>query len=336
MPRDFGLKSGVINLGQTISVEATRIIEPRVGELRVAGMPRIAVVIPAFNEEQAIASVVLTAKKFADLVIVCDDGSQDMTGEIAKKLGAEVVAHRRNSGYGTALASLFTRARELGADIVVTFDGDGQHDARFVSAVTAPIIDGEADVVIGSRFKSDSMNTTPSWRRLGIGMINAVVRGVSGERYSDTQSGMRAYRATILKRLYPSETGMGASAEILVRASKEGLRVKEVGVPIFYENEKSSQNPISQWLDVVGAALKQASLRHPLRFYGIPGGLFVLIGLIFGAWTLAGYEASGRVTTNVAMVSIGFLVIGSIFSMTAIMMYSLVSLIRESRQAQNE
>jgi glycosyltransferase involved in cell wall biosynthesis len=317
-------------------VEPATTIEPRVRELGVASRPRIVIVVPAFNEEQRIASVVLTAKKFADLVIVCDDGSRDMTGEIAKTLGAEVVVHGRNLGYGTALASLFKRARELGADIVVTFDGDGQHDARFVSAVTAPIIDGEADVVIGSRFKSGSMNRTPSWRRLGIRMINGVVRGVSGKQYSDTQSGMRAYRATILKLVYPSETGMGASAEILLRASKEGLRVKEVGVPILYANEKSTQNPILQWLDVVGAALKQASLRHPLKFYGIPGGLFLLIGLIFGAWTLAGYEASGRVTTNVAMVSIGFLIIGSIFSITAIMMYSLVSLIRESRQTLNE
>jgi glycosyltransferase involved in cell wall biosynthesis len=317
-------------------VEPDRTIEPRVRELGVVSKPRIIIVIPAFNEEQRIASVVLTAKKFADLVIVCDDGSRDMTGEIAKTLGAEVIAHRRNLGYGTALASLFTRARELGADIVITFDGDGQHDARFVSAVTAPIIDGEADVVIGSRFKSESMNRTPSWRKLGIRMINGVVKGVSGKQYSDTQSGMRAYRATILKLVYPSETGMGASAEILVRASKEGLRVKEVGVPIQYENEKSTQNPILQWLDVVGAALKQASLRHPLKFYGIPGGLFLLVGLTFGAWTLAGYEASGRVTTNVAIVSIGFLIIGSIFSITAIMMYSLVSLIRESRQTQNE
>ena len=317
-------------------IEPDTTIEPRVRELEPASRPRIIIVIPAFNEEQRIASVVLTAKKFADLVIVCDDGSGDMTGEIAKTLGAEVIAHGRNLGYGTALATLFTRARELGADIVVTFDGDGQHDARFVAAVTAPIIDGEADVVIGSRFKSESMNRTPSWRRFGIRMINGVVRGVSGGQYSDTQSGMRAYRATILKLVYPSETGMGASAEILVRASKKGLRVKEVAVPIRYEDQKSTQNPILQWLDVVGAALKQASLRHPLKFYGIPGGLFLLVGLIFGTWTLAGYEASGRVTTNVAMLSIGFLIIGSIFSITAIMMYSLVSLIRESRQSQNE
>ncbi len=317
-------------------VERARLIEPRVSELRAASTPRVVIVIPAFNEEQSIASVVLAAKKSADRVIVCDDGSRDMTGEIAKELGADVVVHGRNLGYGAALASLFTRARELGADIVVTFDGDGQHDARFVSAVVAPIIDGEADVVIGSRFKSRSANLTPSWRKLGIRMINAVIKGVSGKAYSDTQSGMRAYRAASLKRLHPSETGMGASAEILLRATREGLRVKEVGVPIVYEREKSTQNPTLQWLDVVGAALKQASLRHPLRFYGIPGGLFILVGLIFGAWTLAGYETSGHVTTNVAIVSIGSLIIGSILSITGIMMYSLVSLIRETHQAQKE
>src|SRR5207245_8713449 len=168
------------HLEQSMLVELDTTIEPRVRELGAISRPRIIIVIPAFNEEQRIASVVLTAKKFADLVIVCDDGSGDMTGEIAKTLGAEVIAHVQNLGYGTALASLFTRARELGADIVVTFDGDGQHDAGFVSAVTAPIIDGEADVVIGSRFKSESMNRTPSWRRFGIRMINSVVGGGSG------------------------------------------------------------------------------------------------------------------------------------------------------------
>src|SRR5437870_11020911 len=104
-----------------------------------------------------------------------------MTAKSAKKLGAEVLPHRRNSRYGTALASLFARAKALGADIVVTFDGDGQHDARFVPALTAPIISGAADVVIGSRFKTGSQDYTPSWRRIGIRMINAVVQAVSGE-----------------------------------------------------------------------------------------------------------------------------------------------------------
>jgi len=217
-----GTQFGRFTLEQTVFAEPVRTIEPMARELGVVSRPRIAVLIPALDEEQAIAKVVLTAKKFADFVIVCDDGSRDMTGEIARKLGAEVVVHRRNLGYGTALASLFTRARELGADIVVTFDGDGQHDARFVSVVTAPIIDGVADVVIGSRFKPESMNRTPSWRKLGIRTINALVRGVSGKQYSDTQSGMRAYRATILKLVYPSETGMGASAEFYC-----GLRTKD-------------------------------------------------------------------------------------------------------------
>jgi glycosyltransferase involved in cell wall biosynthesis len=255
-----------------------------------------------------------------------------LTREIAEKLGADVIQHRHNLGYGATLSSLFSRARERGADIVVTFDGDGQHDARFLSHLVAPIIGGEADLVIGSRFMTESPDHTPLWRKFGIRIINSLVTRVSGRRYSDTQSGMRAYNAKILKVVDPSENGMGASAEILLRASSEGLRIKEVGIQVVYENARSTQNPALQWIDVIGTILKQASIRHPLKFYGVPGSIFILAGLVFGAWTLAGYQSSGRVTTNLAIVSIGSLIIGLIFSVTAIMMFSLVSLIRERVQ----
>src|SRR4030042_682944 len=108
--------------------------------------------IPAVNEENSIARVVMEAQKFADAVVVCDDGSVDMTAEIARRLGAEVVRHEENSGYGTAIRSLFERAREFGADILVTLDADGQHNPAEIGTVVSPIVAGQADVVIGSRF----------------------------------------------------------------------------------------------------------------------------------------------------------------------------------------
>ncbi len=91
--------------------------------------PLVVAGIPAFNEEKSIAGVVLSAQKHADVVVVCDDGSSDMTREIAERLGAVVVRHEQNLGYGAALQSLFKKARELRADVLVTLDSDGQHDA---------------------------------------------------------------------------------------------------------------------------------------------------------------------------------------------------------------
>jgi len=133
-----------------VEVEKNRSIEIEVEAAKVK--PFVVVGIPAFNEERTIAKVVLESQRFADKVVVCDDGSSDMTAEIAERLGADVARHERNLGYGAAIQSLFRRARELGADVLVTLDTDGQHDPSEVSDVVKPIVEGKADVVVGSWF----------------------------------------------------------------------------------------------------------------------------------------------------------------------------------------
>ncbi len=116
----------------------------------------VVVGIPAFNEEKTIAKIVIGAQKYAQLVVVCDDGSTDLTAEIAERLGAVVVRHKKNLGYGGALQSLFKRARELQADVLVTLDSDGQHDPEEIPQLIKPIEDGVAEVVFGSRFKDEN------------------------------------------------------------------------------------------------------------------------------------------------------------------------------------
>ena len=108
--------------------------------------------IPAYNEEKTIARMILLAKKYVDMVVVCDDGSTDMTAKIAENMGAGVLRHKRNAGYGAAIKSLFGRARELGADIMITLDGDGQHDPNEIPLLLKPITEGIADIAVGSRF----------------------------------------------------------------------------------------------------------------------------------------------------------------------------------------
>jgi len=129
--------------------------------------PFIIVAIPAYNEEETIAKEVLKAKKYADKIIVCDDGSADSTAEIAKSLGVDVIRHKRNLGYGAAIQSLFERAKRLDFDVLITLDGDGQHNPDDIPKVIKPIIDDEADIVIGSRFVGDSLFAMPWYRRIG-------------------------------------------------------------------------------------------------------------------------------------------------------------------------
>jgi len=288
-----------------------------------------ALLIPAFNEEQTIAKVIVKAKKYVDRVIVCDDGSDDMTAEISRSLGAEVVRHERNLGYGAALSTLFMKARQLGVEVAVTLDGDDQHNPAYVRQIVEPIIANEADVVVGTRFRDRPRTSTSMLRKIGIGSINHVIKLGSGKAYSDSQSGMRAYRSKVLSELIPTEMGMGASTEILMRASSAGLRIKEVGVPISYAGSQSSQNPVFQWLDVVGATLKHISIRHPLKFYGIPAFLFLCLGVFFGIWTVNDYLVYHRLTSNIAIISLASTIIGLILGNTALLLSTISSIMRD-------
>jgi glycosyltransferase involved in cell wall biosynthesis len=112
----------------------------------------VVAVIPAYNEERFIGSVVLRARQYADTVIVVDDGSTDATGEIAAAAGVIVVRHESNRGKGAALNTGFHRARALGAAAVVTLDGDGQHRGDELAVLAEPVLSGQADIVVGSRF----------------------------------------------------------------------------------------------------------------------------------------------------------------------------------------
>lgn len=233
--------------------------------------------IPALNEERTIGKVIVGTLPYVDRVIVCDDGSGDMTAAIAEKLGANVIRHERNKGKGEAFRSLFSASRDMGADVMITIDGDDQHDPSDIPKLLDPIAKGQADVVIGSRFHAENKGI-PSYRKAGNKLLNAVtVPGVS-----DTQSGFRAYNRRAIEALRPSESGMGVDSEILMDASTQGLRVMEVPVSVMYGIGKTStHNPIYHTVDVLTSAIKLTSIRHPMTFYGIPGLAVTLLGIYF-------------------------------------------------------
>ena len=291
---------------------------------------KITVGLPAYNEEKNIAKIIVQLKKAANQIIVCDDGSTDSTSIIAESLGAIIIKHPKNLGYGSAIRSIFLKSREINSEVLVTIDSDGQHKIEDIEKVVKPVIDGRADISIGSRFL-DKHDNAPKYRKLGINIITKVTNSSLSEKITDAQSGFRAYNNKVLHGLTPSDSGMGISTEILIKSSNLGFKIAEVPTEIQYEGDTSSQNPVSHGTGVLLSTLKYISIERPLRFYGIPSFIFFVIGLTFTFLSIQYYAEIGRLNTNLSIVAAGTLLIGIILIVTAILLYSLVSVVREGK-----
>ena len=292
---------------------------------------KIVVGIPAYNEEKNIGKILVKLGKITNEIIVCDDGSSDLTGEIAEKMGAVVVTHPKNLGYGAGIRSIFLKAKEMDADILVTFDADGQHRIQDIQKVIEPIVVDEADISIGSRFLDGNGKNVPKYRKVGIKTITSVTNTALETKLTDSQSGFRAYNKKILDEILPSEYGMSVSTEILIKASKKGFRIKEVSIVVLYEGDTSTHSPVSHGVSVLLDTLKFISIERPLRFYGIPGMILFGIGLFFIIWTLQVFTETRQILTNLALIGIGSTLGGIMLLMTATMLFSLVNVVRERR-----
>ena len=293
-------------------------------------MSKVAIGLPAFNEEKNIASVILQLKKKYELIIVCDDGSSDLTAAIAEKMGAIVVKHEKNLGYGGAIRSLFSKACELECDIFVTFDSDGQHVVSEIENIIEPIQKNEADIVIGSRFLG-STKDLPKYRKIGIKTITGLTNTLTGANITDAQSGFRAYSKNVLNEISPTESGMGISTEILIKSSKKQMRISEIPITINYEDNTHSQEPISHGTSVVFSTVKHVAIERPLLYYGVTGLCFIIIGLVFGGWTIQMYSEEQILPPGLALIGIGGVILGTILLITATILYSIVNVIREKR-----
>ena len=292
---------------------------------------KIAIGLPAFNEEKNIGKIIAQLLDKSYSVIVCNDGSSDSTGIIAEKMGAIMINHKKNLGYGAAIGSIFKKARDEKFDILVTFDSDGQHRISDIEKMIEPIKNKTADIVIGSRFTEDGKADMPKYRKIGIKVITNLVNSQTGKKITDSQSGFRSYSSEVLSQMNLSENGMGVSTEILIKANKQKLKIIEIPITILYEGETSTHHPISHGTSVLLSTVKFISIEHPLKFYGIPGIGFFLIGLFFAVWTIQEFTNSGRIITNISLIGVGSIIFGMILTMTSIMLYSLVNVVRERR-----
>jgi glycosyltransferase involved in cell wall biosynthesis len=292
---------------------------------------RTVAALPAFNEERAIAKVIVHARKHVDKVLVLDDGSTDDTALIAESLGATVIRHEKNMGKGAALRDCFEWARVSGANVLVTLDADGQHDPEQIPALLAVMQSGEADVVIGSRTSKPS--DMPRHRWVGASALNIATQVKVDDRYVDAQSGFRAYSRRAIENLIATESGMGVDSETLMRAHDAGLKIVEVPVNTRYAGlETSSKNSMAHGLNVFFSIIKFVSIRHPLTFYGGFGLVALTISFVFGLQTLDYYQRWGRVVTNLALVSVAAGFLGFLGLFTGIILFTLITLVREQKR----
>jgi glycosyltransferase involved in cell wall biosynthesis len=242
----------------------------------------ITAILPALDEEVAIGSVVLNARKYAGRVIVIDDGSSDRTAEIAMLAGAEVIQHPKNMGKGAALKTGFDLASQNGAKVVVTLDSDGQHDPSEIPELAAPILSGEADMVNGSRYMNGNKKDTPFYRRIGQSVLDRATNLNSGLHITDTQSGFRAFAQHTLPLFRFKSSGLAIESEMLTDAANAGLKIKEVEIGVRYDVDGSSENPVAHGLRVLVKVLEDIELHRPLYYLTVPGIVSSVIGISMG------------------------------------------------------
>jgi glycosyltransferase involved in cell wall biosynthesis len=196
---------------------------------------RVLTAIPVYNEERHLPDVLREVRKYAENILIIDDGSSDGTSRLlAAEKNLHVITHPQNRGYGAALMSAFHYAIDHSFDVLVTTDCDGQHEPSRIPVLVEAIHD--VDIVSGSRYlRSFRQNSQAPRDRLE---INQVITAETNERFglqlTDTFCGFKAYRVDALKKLRITEKGWGMPLQLWVQAARLGLRIKEIGVPRIY------------------------------------------------------------------------------------------------------
>lgn len=265
-------------------------------------MTKVAVLLPAYNEEVAIASMILLSSKYADEVIVIDDGSTDRTKEVSELAGATILSHNKNKGKGVALKTGFEYAKDF--DIIVTIDADGQHNPSEIPLLLKPILDDEADLVNGSRYINGHETSTPTYRRVGQTVLDKTTNIASGVKITDSQSGFRAFSSKCFQCFNFDPEGFGIESDMLIEAANHNMRITEVEITVRYDVNTTTANPVVQGVSVLLRVLELMRFNRPLYFYGISGAIILFFGiLIYFSINLT------RLSTNLYLNAVGIFVI---------------------------
>jgi glycosyltransferase involved in cell wall biosynthesis len=213
---------------------------------------------------------------------------------------------------------------------MVTIDGDGQHDPDQIPLLLNTISKHNVDVVIGSRFLNNTVEA-PGYRQRGIKIITSTANYGTDLKVSDSQSGVRAYSKNAIDVIHPSEENMSVSTEILFKISNKGLSLAEVPITVSYDGDTSEHNPVSHGVSVLANTIKHVSIKHPLQFYGISGIILITVGMILGGFFLDGYLNNQVILYGMMLGSVVLFLLGSILSVNAIILFSMVNLIQSNK-----
>lgn len=277
---------------------------------------------PAYNEEGVIGNLIKKTLPLVDSVVVCDDGSTDLTSKEAKDAGAFVIRHSQNKGKGAALKSLFDFARHSNADIIVTIDGDGQFLPEEIHKLTKDIESGMSDIVIGYRFETEK--DMPAYRKFGNKVLDELSKKAANLNLRDTQSGFRAYSKQAIENIDFRNDGFTADSEILINAAEKNMRISEHNVTVLYDtgNRTSTQNPVRQGSSVLIHLLELILMKRPLTFLGIPGLLMLITGIIVSTITLTLFNETRYFSVPTTLVSMILLVLGIMLVLVSGILFS--------------
>ncbi|MDD3492542.1 MAG: glycosyltransferase family 2 protein [Candidatus Thermoplasmatota archaeon] len=293
--------------------------------------PRILAAIPCYNEESTVGSVVVKARQHVDQVLIIDDGSTDGTARVAKAAGATVVRHDYNRGKAAGIKEAFRYALDNDFDIVVTVDGDGQHDADEIPQIVAPLLSDQADLAIG--FRHGQRTEMPFWRKMGKRTLDYVT-SIGAKKVTDSQCGFRAFNQKAFSIFARRLIGDGFSLETeeLILAKEEDLRVHEIKISCRYKNLNSSKkNPIALGSSIMSYAIWLIAEKRPLLFIGVPGLVMILAGFYFGIKTLDYYNR-GIAYLSGALIATTFIIIGSLAILMSILLNILPHVIKRARE----
>lgn len=288
-------------------------------------LPLIAA-IPCLNEELFIGSVVLKAKDYVDQVIVIDDGSTDKTASVAAKAGATVIKHDCNKGKGVAVSTAFKYASGVACRVLVLLDGDGQHEPSFIPSLIKPVLDGQSDIVVGSRYL-EIKSSIPGYRTWGHRILTFLTNLGSRVKLTDSQSGFRAFSPKAIQALSFAEEGLSVESEMQFLANEAGLRVTEIPISIGYYG-KAKRSPLAHGMAVFNSILGLISRRIPLFSFGVPG----LIMLGFGIWegwrVIQGYNTYHDFWIGPALIAVLLCVVGALSLFTGLLLHTIKSFLK--------
>jgi glycosyltransferase involved in cell wall biosynthesis len=284
--------------------------------------------LPAYNEDLTLPSIIIKTQKYVDQIFVYDDGSRDMTSEVASALNVHVISNDMNHGKGFAMKRLFEQAFELSPDVTITLDSDGQHDPNEIPRLIAPILDGEADIVLGSRYVDGAWTDMPLYRRLGLKVVN-ILNGSNHAEFKDTQNGFRAFSRKALEAMLQCESnGYVIESEQLEIAKQLNLKVKEVPVSVRYNGlaKTSKKNPLGHGMELMSYVVNLMVQKKPLWLLGVPGFCFIFAGLFSGVYLLWDFNITRLFSIPVALLTFGTFLVGVFLVMTALILYGISNL----------